>query len=210
MALPKPQTRDKKVWPKHPAGTHQFALADVIVLGRRPKVYQGKTKIEERIALVVQSRKTEPESGQRFLLSAEFTYSTFEGSNLYKFLKPWLGPFPNEAAAEAVITTLDERIGTNLLGTVEHSLARDGSGTVFVNLVSAAPLMEDQVPFAVAEYKRSDYWAKKTARYAEEYAAYLASPPKEAANAEKFPGAAQGLDEFPAALDAGNDEELPY
>lgn len=216
MALPKPQKNESKEWPKHEAGTFQLALADVIYLGHRvTKNFKQETVAQERVALIWQSMECEPGTADRFELATEFTYSAHEKANLRKFLAPWIGPFANDAAAEAAITSLDGRIGENVLATIAHNPGKQDPSKVYVNVETVGKLMKGMQPFAVASYTRKDYWTKKIADYAAAYTAFLTDKGKAkeeaAVNAEKFPGAAPGLDEFPAALDAGNDEDpLPF
>ncbi len=215
MALPKPQQHDSKVWPKHEPGTFQLALADVIYLGSRvTENFQKERVAQERVALVWQSMECEPGTATRFELANEFTYSAHEKANLRKFLAPWLGPFANDAAAEAAIVSLDSRIGENVLGTIAHNPGRKDPSKTYVNVETVGKLMRGQQPFLVAGYTRRDYWAKKIAQYATDYAAFLAereaTKGREAANAAKFPGAGGGLDQRPAALDAEEEFDLPY
>ena len=215
MALPKPQKNESKEWPKHEAGTFQLALADVIYLGHRvTKNFKQETVAQERVALIWQSMECEPGTADRFELATEFTYSAHEKANLRKFLAPWIGPFANDAAAEAAITSLDGRIGENVLATIAHNPGKQDPSKVYVNVETVGKLMKGMQPFAVAGYSRKEYWTKKIADYAAAYTAFLTDKGKAkeeaAVNAEKFPAAAQGLDEFPAALEDDGDQSLPF
>ena len=215
MALPKPQKNESKEWPKHEAGTFQLALADVIYLGHRvTKNFKQETVAQERVALIWQSMECEPGTADRFELATEFTYSAHEKANLRKFLAPWIGPFANDAAAEAAITSLDGRIGENVLATIAHNPGKQDPSKVYVNVETVGKLMKGMQPFAVASYTRKDYWTKKIADYAAAYTAFLADRAKaaevQAANAEAFPKPAQGMDEFPAALEDDGDQSLPF
>ena len=215
MALPKPQKNESKEWPKHEAGTFQLALADVIYLGHRvTKNFKQETVAQERVALIWQSMECEPGTADRFELATEFTYSAHEKANLRKFLAPWIGPFANDAAAETAITSLDGRIGENVLATIAHNPGKQDPSKVYVNVETVGKLMKGMQPFAVAGYSRKEYWTKKIADYAAAYTAFLTDKGKAkeeaAVNAEKFPAAAQGLDEFPAALEDDGDQSLPF
>ena len=215
MSLPDPD-RQKRVYPKHPGGSYQLALADVIYLGFRI-TEDGKTKErypQERVALVLQSMECEPGTANRFALAREFTFTASERGNLRQFLDPWLGPFTSDEHAKTVIKGLDGRVWENGLFSVVHAPARDGSGKVFVNVATAGKLVRGMEPFRVASYTRSDYWTKKIAQYATDHAAFLAereaTKGREVANAAKFPGAGGGLDQRPAALDAEEPDDLPF
>lgn len=215
MALPKPQRNESKVWPKHEAGTFQLALADVIYLGHRVTTnFQKEEVAQERVALVWQSLECEPGTANRFELASEFTYSAHEKANLRKFLSPWLGPFASDAEAEAAIVSLDSRLGQNVLATITHNPSKTDPNKVYVNVTTVGKLMKNMVPFAVATYTRRDYWTKKIAEYQTAHAAWLAKQAdgkaREAANADAFPAAAGGLDDFPAALEDDGGDSLPF
>lgn len=187
--LPKPEQKSTKVWPKHPAGTHQLALADVIYLGRRVSEWKGVRRAQERVALIWQSQEFEPGTPQRFELASEFTYSVYETAALRAFLNRWIGPFDNEAAAEAALVSLDKRIGDNVTGTITHEKSKDGTKT-YVNVDAVSPPMKGMTSFPVVGYERRLYWTDKTAKYATDYAMFLAEQKKEAS------AQAQRTDEF--------------
>lgn len=192
--------------PKHPAGTHQIALADLVLLGKKIATDRksGNRYPQERIALIFQSMECLPDSAERFTLSEEFTWTFAEKGNLWKFLAPWLGPWPTAAAAEAALTGLDSQIGRNALATIAHNAARDGSGKVFVNIQTVGPLMKDMKPFAVAGYTRSPYWAKRTEQYAADYAAFLAQQRTTPSKAAEL-----AYDDVPPAL-VEPEPDLPF
>lgn len=215
MALPSPKRSENKVWPKHPDGTWQLALADVIYLGFRVNTDEKTKKRypQERAALIWQSMECEPGTATRFELASELTWTISDRGNLRKLLAPWLGPFPNDAAFEAVMRTLDSRIGENVLATITHNPSKTDASKVYVNVSAVGKLMKGMQPFLVAGYTRRDYWTKKIAEYAAAHAAWLAEQQQtaatEAANGERFPAAGGGLDERPAALDEPEDD-LPF
>lgn len=214
MALRPPKRSENKVWPKHPDGTWQLALADVIDLGTRITTnFQQQRVPQDRVALVWQSMECEPGSATRFELASEFTYSAHEKANLRKFLAPWLGPFTTDAEAEAAMMSLDSRLGQNVLATITHNPSKTDASKVYVNVSAVGKLMKGMQPFLVAGYTRRDYWTKKIAEYAAAHAAWLAEQQQtaatEAANGERFPAAGGGLDQRPAALDEPEDD-LPF
>lgn len=211
MALPD-MDNTKRVYPKHPDGSHQLALADVIFLGKRV-TEDGKTKeryLQPRVALVLQSMECEPGTANRFTLSREFTYTDSDRGNLRQFLNPWLGPFKDDAHAKQVITTLDERVGENGLFSVVHESAKDGSGKVYVNVQTAGKLVKGMQPFRVAAYLRPEYFAKKMATYAADRTAFEAerqvTAAKEGQNFEDFPAALAQ----PAAGGGPVADDLPF
>lgn len=214
MALRPPKRSENKVWPKHPDGTWQLALADVIDLGTRITTnFQQQRVPQDRVALVWQSMECEPGTATRFELASEFTYSAHEKANLRKFLSPWLGPFTTDAEAEAAMMSLDSRLGQNVLATIVHNPSKTDASKVYVNVSAVGKLMKGMQPFLVAGYTRRDYWTKKIAEYAAAHAAWLAEQQQtaatEAANGERFPAAGGGLDQRPAALDEPEDD-LPF
>ena len=88
--LPAP-ARETKKWPKHPAGSHILVLADVLDPWFRVTEWKGKRKVQQRFALIWQSAKADPDTGKRFELATEFTYSVYETAALRPFLEGWLG-----------------------------------------------------------------------------------------------------------------------
>lgn len=225
MSLPRPQTSDQ-ARPKHPAGTFQVALADIVLLGKRITTdrKKGDRYPQERIVLLWQSLECLPDSSQRFDLATEFTWTLSERGNLRQFLAPWLGPFANDAVAEAALTGLDTQIGRNALATIVHNTARDGSGRVYVNIETIGPLMKGMPPFALAGYTRHPYWAKRTEQYAADYAAFLAGQQMAATPAQPVPPAISdpprlgttpskaaelAYDAMPSAL-AEPEDDLPF
>lgn len=206
MPLPTPESKTK-VWPRHPAGSYQIVLADVIYLGKRIKEWNKERFPQERLATVWQSLEIEPGTeARRFELAAEFTYSAHEKAKLRAFLNRWIGPFQNDEEAKQAVINLDSRIGHNAIGTVTQSPARDGSGKVFVSVEAVAPLMKGMVPQAVVGYERRKYWTDKIAKYAADYQMWLADQDKEQAAQE------ERLEDFPAALqgDGADSSDLPF
>ena len=204
MALPKPAPRDTKVWPKHPAGSFQLLLADVIYLGPRVTEWKGTRKAQERVAFIWQSLELEPEAHKRFELATEFTYSVYDRATLRGFLETWLGAFGSEAEAEAALTSIDKRVGENVIGTIVHKKSEDGK-KVYVNVTAVSPLMKGMQPQSVVGYDRNKFWTEKTAKYHADYHLWLAEQQQEeAAEAERF-------SEVPAALqDVGSEQDLPF
>ena len=218
MALPKPQKTESKVWPKHPDGTHQLALADVIYLGHRITTTTVKDKVtgekreesypQERVALVWQSMECEPGTATRFELMNEFTWTASDRGNLWKFLGPWLGPFATKEAFEAIMEGLDGRVGENVVATIAHNPGKQDPSKVYVNVETVGKLMKGMQPFAVAGYVRKEHWTKKADGYKADHAAFLAD---RASRADAVKSPTQGMDEFPAALDDGaEDTDLPF
>jgi len=201
MSLPAPSKGEKKVWPKHPAGSHVVVLADAIHLGFRVTNFSGNEKKQERVVLIWQSGKIEPDSpdGRRFELATEFTYSSYENGNLRPFLESWLGvTFADEAEVEKVMQGLPERVGTSGIASIVHKAKDD---KVYVNIKSLAPLMEGQEGLKVVGYTRNPYWAKKIEEYKKQAAEYDAKRAKPV----------QSIEEFPAALEDDDDDgSLPF
>lgn len=202
MALPTP-TKSTKEFPRHPAGSYQLILADVIYLGHRTTEWKGTEKAQERVALVWQSLEIEPDANARFELANEFTYSVSPKANLRGFLEGWLGAFPNDDAATAALVGLDGKIGANVIGAIIHVPSQDGTKT-YVNIKSVAPLMKGMQPQQIAGYTRRDYWGKRITEYADAYTAFLA---KQAAQKE---ATATALEDFPKALESDDDSDLPF
>jgi len=214
MALPKPEQKESKQYPKHPAGAYQLILADVIYLGHRIHEWKKVRKPQERVALIWQSLELHPDKPERFELANEFTYSVFDRASLRAFLEGWLGTFTSEAAAEAALVDLDKRIGENVIGTIVHKQSADGTKT-YVNVQSVmgwerakkSPFYANIVKQELVGYTRQKFWAEKIEKYQADYALWTAEQDVEAAKgAERF-------QDVPAALQAGqaeDDDDLPF
>lgn len=207
MALPRPEQKESKQYPKHPAGAYQLILADVIYLGHRIHEWKKVRKPQERVALIWQSLELHPDKPERFELANEFTYSVFDRASLRAFLEGWLGAFKSEAEAEAALVSLDTRIGENVIGTVVHKPSADGTKT-YVNVKGVSPLMKGMQKQEIVAYTRQKFWAEKIEKYQADYALWTAEQDVEAAKgAERF-------QDVPAALQAGqaedDDDSLPF
>ena len=169
--LPAPSRTEGKKWPKHPAGSYILVLADVIHLGHRVTEWKGKRKKQERVTLIWQSARTEPETGKRFELATEFTYSTYETAALRPFLEGWLGTdcLETESIAEETLRHLPDRIGQCGIASIVHKAVED---RVYVNIKSMAPLMDGMKPIKIEDYHRNPYWDKRKTQYATDTAAF--------------------------------------
>lgn len=196
FAPPKRYPNEKK-WPQHPAGSAQVVFVDGIRLGEKYNPKWGK--VEDIVALVFQSSKKDPESGERYELKVEFTYSDGEKSNLPKFLAKWTGkPSGTDAERTALLISIPSLVGTNGIGTITHT--EDGE-RVWVNLVAVAPLLDGMTLLKAEGYTRKEYWAKRKAKFAEEVEAHRKS--QEAKPAPDF-------SDVPPALDEEDPNGLPF
>jgi hypothetical protein len=180
-------------------------LADVLDPWLRVTEWKGKRKIQERFALIWQSAKTDPDSGKRFELATEFTYSTYETAALRPFLEGWLGAdcVETETIAEETLRHLPDQIGQCGIASIVHKAVDD---RVYVNIRSMSPLMEGMKPITVQDYSRNPYWAKRRAQCATEVAAFEAEEAAREAHRDET------LADFPEALKARDDDDssLPF
>ncbi len=152
----------------HPEGTYTARCVDVIDLGEKRDDWQGTTKILPKVALVFQSGKKNPETGEAFEVSVEFTVSMSDRASLRKFLETWRGkPYTDEQARAGV--PIGKLAGQPAMITVGHKTS--GTGRTYAKLLAAVPMPEG-VAAPELEYQRSEYWAERKREYAEGVARY--------------------------------------
>jgi hypothetical protein len=195
-----PPAKSGKAFPKHPPGSARVVLADGLRLGLRVAT-DFKTKdryLQDRMVLLWQSEEVEPESGQRYELATEFTYTADPKGNLPKLLAKWLGLTEDtEDALQRLVTGIKGYIGKSGLGTIEHKQVGEKS---YVNLTAVAPLHKSMTPLTVESYTRNEWWAKKKAKYAEEVAAFRVEQERKAAD----------FGDVPDAMKPEDDDDLPF
>lgn len=196
-----PPEKSGKEWPKHPEGSYRVVLVDALRLGHRlAKGFQGGPSFpQDRVVLLWQTEEIEPESGTRYELATEFTYTDDEKGNLPKLLVKWTG----KSIKAAEIPSL---IGKSGIGTVVHNTSGD---KVYVNLTAVAPLMKGMEGLKPESYSRNEFWDKKKQRYAAEVEAWkqeqLAAEAKKSA-----PKPAPDFSDVPPAIRVDENDDLPF
>lgn len=202
---------EKKEYPKASAGQHIGLCVDFIGPWMAVDDYdKDKPYPIQKVAYVWQLDETR-EDGKPFEVAREFSLTFGKKANLRKFIGGWRGKeITDEEAKEGVDIDFTGRPGYL---TLEHKTTRTGNLRVEVSTIMPLPKViptPDALP-----YKRAEWWKKRIdedeTKHRKLGQAQAAAQAKGAANAETFPAAAGGMDEFPAALAADDDEDsLPF
>jgi len=91
LKMPKP---DEKKFEKCPSGTYAAVCIGVFDLGMEKEVWEGKESVKQKvlIAFEVDERiKSGDYTGERFVLSKKYTFSSHEKATLRKHLESWRG-----------------------------------------------------------------------------------------------------------------------
>lgn len=152
-----------KIGPRHQAGQFVMVCADVIDMGDRYSDYNGKEEALPKVVLVYQSSERD-DNGKPLEISIEFTNSLGAKANLSKFIGTWRGKsLTDDEKKDFDLTAF--AYGRGALVTVEIKKGNDSDYSA-INSVVGLP-QGFKVP-AIENYERSNYWADKKARYAEE------------------------------------------
>lgn len=194
----------------HPATTCAARIADVVNLGPKVEAFPGSPEhLSNKVALVVQSSKINPDTKKPFEPFLELTLSFHEKANLRKVLEALRGRPYTEVEAEHGIP-LHKLVDFRCLVTVAHKTAR--SGNTFGKIMGLSPMPEGMPSPEFPTYTRNDkFWDKKKEAYHAETVAFETKQAREAENVEAFQGGApESLSDFPAALDGDVDSDLPF
>lgn len=154
-----------------PAGPHHIVCVDGINLGMRVEDYDKKQRLVAKYALVFQSSKVNPETGERFLIVKEVTLSMSEKGNLRKLVEGWIGAkFTDEQAEKFDLANL---YGRNGIGTIIQQEKQSGGGS-YAKLTAITGLMDGMPTIQPLNYKRPEYLIERKAEYAEEAAKFAA------------------------------------
>ena len=149
----------------HEPGQFPAICADVVDLGERVETFAGQpAKLTHKCALVFITRSESGESGE---VSREFTVSMGEKANLRKFLEQWRGRKYDADQVEQGVP-LHKLEGQVALLTISHNTS--GQGKTYANITACVGIprqMKDSAP-AINGYKRSEFWADRKKRYADE------------------------------------------
>jgi hypothetical protein len=112
---------NKKDFTPAPEGLQQAVCCDVIEMGEQPTPWGPKEKIEIRW----QSSRYNSETQSRYIISARYTASLHEKSNLRQHLESWRGkPFGEDEIEEGF--DLEKLIGANCQIQVIHQESQKG------------------------------------------------------------------------------------
>lgn len=213
ITAPPPGESGTSKYAPHSEGTNAFVCVDIIDLGQRLDNFPGKQpRLVHMVAMVFASgeRHQDGENGKPGSLvtvQKEFTLSTFETSNLRKFVEQWYGrTFTDEQLKDGF--ALHKLVGRPILLTTVITPAKTG-GRSYAKIMSQSPVPKG-MPVAfddvMEEYVRGDYWFKTKETYRVGAEAFTAQ--QNLLNA--LPKAAEGSALFD--IDALEDEEdsLPF
>lgn len=165
-----PETQTRKTFPPHPAGPTAAIICDVINLGSKVKRWPGEPdKLVPMIAIIFRTHEHR-EDGVPWDLSLEFTKSLGDKANLQKFLVALWG----RALGPKEKVDLAKLANTPCLISVVHNPSADGKRT-YSNIGTVMPLPKGMMAPVLAHYTRSEYWAERKAKFAQEVAAFEAS-----------------------------------
>lgn len=129
----------------HPEGRFAARCIRVIGLGTQTSQYLGQETVAKKVMLAFETSELMTEGqykGQPFIITARYTASIHEKSNLGKLLKKWRGrDFTDEERKKFDIDTL---AGLNCYIEVEHNA--NGEGKTFANIDQIKKLPADVKP----------------------------------------------------------------
>ncbi len=133
-----------------PAGTHQAVCVDVIDKGMVETTWEGKKKMQHKIAIAWQIDELR-DDGKRFVLYRRYTLSLNEKASLRKDLESWRGrAFTRD---EEMGFDVESVIGANCLINIQHN--KSGEKT-YANVVSVMPLLKGMPKLAAEDYSRDE------------------------------------------------------
>lgn len=153
---------DAKFTP-HPAGQYVARCVDAIDLGEKVTDFPGTPKyLSPKCAIVFRTGEKNAETGDLIDVSAEFTVSMSEKSNLRPFLEGWRGRAytPDEADAGVPIDKLE---GQWALIQVGHKTS--GKGRTYAIIMAAMGVPKGMAVPAFPTYERPKFWAERKAEY---------------------------------------------
>lgn len=189
----------------HPITTCAARAVDVIDPGpviAEFKDKDGKTqppKLVQKVVLVYQSGKVNPDTNRPYEVSVEFTQSMGDNANLRKFLVGWFGGYDAipDAAKRGKLACL---VGESALITVAHKTSRKGNP--YAIIPSICPIPEGMTAPTLPAYTRAPYWMERKAerqRAAEAFKARGSEGRKE-----------PDFSDFPDGLDGDDFEQAPF
>lgn len=200
---------EKKEYPKASEGQHIGLCVDFIGPWMAVDDFdKDKPYPIQKVAYVWQLDEKR-DDGKPFEVAREFSLTFGKKANLRKFVGGWRGKEISDTEAKEGVDI--DFIGRAGYLTLEHKEKRAGGIRVEVSTIMPLPKV---IPTPdAAPYTRADYWKKRIeedeTKSRKLQQAQAAAKAGEAANAEKFPAAAQGFNEFPAALEDG-ETDLPF
>ncbi len=194
-----------KQFAAHPEGQFAVKCVDVVDYGPTVQAYEGRVKVVNKCGLFFQSGERNPDTGDLFTVSMEFTVSMFELANLRKFLEMWRGKAYTEAEAEAGVP-IHKLEGHWGYAQVSHSTSK--KGRTFATLNSIMPMPKGIATPDLPDYTRPDYVEARKKAYAEEVAKHRATEARMTAPVGK--GAGPAFDDFPEVLQEDEDAPLPF
>lgn len=200
----------------HPATTCAARCVDVIdpgpVITRNFKDKDGNLqppKLVQKVTLLYQSGKVNPETQRLYEVSVEFTQSMADNANLRKFLVGWFGGYEAipEEAKKGKLACLT---GHPALITVAHRTSQKGN--TYAIIPSICPIPEGMTAPKLPAYTRAPYWAERKAERKKEADAFLKQDTPEAQKfAKPIPAElATDFEQVPPALEDAEDDGIPF
>jgi hypothetical protein len=155
--------------PPHPAGAYPGVCVDVIDLGETLDIYQGKTQILPKIALVFQTNAEDADTHKPLEIHIELTNSFGNKARLRKLLTGWRGkPYSDEEAQAGVpLHKLEKANG--LLNVIHKTSA---AGNLYAIIDTMMPPMKGMAKLEPNGYTRAPFWEKRKSDYAAAVAQY--------------------------------------
>lgn len=148
-------------------GSVQGVLAEIVDLGVVKSEWNGVQKEQWKCLLTFEITETKQETGERLIVSRQFTASLDERGNLRKFLEGWRGrSFTPE---ELQGFDLDSCVGVNAILSLSHNKKGDRT---YCNIASAARLLPNMEKIGI-----SDNYVSYAERLARRNAAMAAQSP---------------------------------
>ena len=199
----------------HPATTCAARCVDVIdpgpVIVDNFKDKDGKLqppRLVQKVTLVFQSGKVNPETNRLYEVSVENTQSMADNANLRKFLVAWFGGYDAipEGAKQGKLACL---VGCPALITVAHKKSKKGNE--YAIIPSICPIPEGMTAPTLPVYQRAPYWAERKAERQKEAEKFLKQDTPEAQKYAKPPAElATDWDQMPPALEDDGESPLPF
>lgn len=159
-------------------------------------------KLVQKVVLVYQSGKVNPETQRPYEVSVEHAQSMADNANLRKFLVSWFGGYDAipEDARKGKPACL---VGQPALITVAHKKSQKGN--VYAVIPSICPIPEGMSAPVLPTYTRAPYWAERKAERKAAEEKFLSQNTPEAQKFEVPAHIADDWDQMPKALEDGED-----
>lgn len=160
-----------------PEGSYAAVCVDAIDLGEKVEQFEGNPeKLTRKVVLVYRTAETNPETGDHFDVSKEFTLSMHEKASLRKWLEAWRGkPYSADAIEQGV--SLHKLVGAPAFIGVGHKQSK--KGRTYAVLMSVMKVPAGMAIPPLKPYERPEFWAERKAEYATgaaEYRARIGAP----------------------------------